>query len=222
MQVLTDSKTEKIARIIQSNYTGKINNMLVVGCGSGIEAAIMAQQLGIEVTGLDKKDCFDAESSKIANLKIGDATSLEFENESFDYVYCYHALEHIQDPIKALNEMKRVLKKGGGFWIGTPNKFRILGYLGSKTATLDQKIRWNINDWKARLNFSFTNELGAHAGFSSWELCDLLKEVFPTVNDKTKIYYSNIYEKNHLLLQIINFTKCSTFLYTSIYFMGVR
>jgi hypothetical protein len=35
-----------------------------------------------------------------------------------------HALEHIPDPRVALKEMRRVLSRGGGYWIGAPNRHR--------------------------------------------------------------------------------------------------
>ncbi|WP_275266282.1 class I SAM-dependent methyltransferase [Calorimonas adulescens] len=34
-------------------------------------------------------------------------------DETFDMVTCYNAVHHFDDYVKALNEMERVLKKGG-------------------------------------------------------------------------------------------------------------
>lgn len=49
-----------------------------------------------------------------ANAKIKmDITKIEYPNESFDYIYCSHVLEHIQDDKKAMRELNRVLKKDG-------------------------------------------------------------------------------------------------------------
>src|SRR5215213_3080215 len=100
MNGLTDTKTEKVAEIIRDVYPGPIKNLLVVGCGDGVEAAILATKLSTKVTGIDVTDSFDPAADQIANLQIGDAMSLEFRDESFDFVFSYHALEHISDPIK--------------------------------------------------------------------------------------------------------------------------
>ena len=42
-----------------------------------------------------------------------DLTSLSFKDNSFDFIFASHVLEHIKDDLSALSEMKRVLKPGG-------------------------------------------------------------------------------------------------------------
>ncbi len=42
-----------------------------------------------------------------------DITKLKFEDNSFDYIICNHVLEHIDNDIKAMSEMFRVLKPNG-------------------------------------------------------------------------------------------------------------
>ena len=52
-----------------------------------------------------------------------DITDLEFHSSSFDYILCCHVLEHIENDMKALHEMKRVLKPQGSAIIMTPVNF---------------------------------------------------------------------------------------------------
>lgn len=222
MSNLADCKTEKVAAMIRSTHTQEIRKLLVVGCGKGIEAAILAQQLGADVTGIDLKDEFDATASLHADLRTGDATRLEFENETFDYIFSYHALEHIDDPKLALREMHRVLKQGGGFWIGTPNRSRIIGYIGGKDTSLREKVRWNIADWRTRLAGKFRNEFGAHAGFKSAELHGLLADVFSTVTEATDRYFSTIYSNHPAFMRGIRSSGISSIIYPSVYFFGKR
>jgi ubiquinone/menaquinone biosynthesis C-methylase UbiE len=132
MNGLTDSKTEKVAGIIKQVYPEKIQSLFVVGCGDGIEAAILATELGAMVVGIDVAESFDPRASAIADLRVGDAMAVDCPDETFDFVFSYHALEHIADPMQALREMHRVLKSSGGFWIGTPNRTRLIGYIGAK------------------------------------------------------------------------------------------
>lgn len=220
MPDLMDSKTEKVAEIIQRIHQSEIENLLVVGCGSGLEAAILAQQLNAKVFGIDIESNFDKQALQIAHLQIGDATKLAFRDESFDFVFSYHALEHIESPGKALEEIRRVLRAGGGFWIGAPNRSRVIGYIGAKNASFTKKLKWNLADWRARLRGKFENELGAHAGFTSDELSRLLSDVFPFVEDRTKDYFSTVYANHQTTLNLIELSGLSQFIYPSVYFSG--
>lgn len=49
-----------------------------------------------------------------------DITNISFESGSFDFVLANHVLEHVDDDIKALSEIFRILKKGGFAILQTP------------------------------------------------------------------------------------------------------
>ncbi|HII05866.1 MAG TPA: class I SAM-dependent methyltransferase [Methanotrichaceae archaeon] len=50
--------------------------------------------------------------SRIAMINM-DVTDTQFEDDSFDCIFCYHVLEHILDDKMAMKEILRVLKPGG-------------------------------------------------------------------------------------------------------------
>lgn len=50
--------------------------------------------------------------SPLAKVKM-DIHRIPFEENKFDVVLCNHVLEHVQDDIKAMKEIKRVLRPGG-------------------------------------------------------------------------------------------------------------
>lgn len=55
------------------------------------------------------------------NVKYNmDINNLQFDENIFDYILCNHVLEHIEDDLKALKELYRVLKKGGKAIITVP------------------------------------------------------------------------------------------------------
>ena len=222
MTELTDSKTEMVAALISEFHSKPIKKLLVVGCGSGLEAAILAQRLGAEVTGIDIEENFDSAALALCELKKGDAMALEFGDGRFDFIFSYHALEHIDEPETALREMHRTLKLGGGFWIGTPNKERFIGYIGGKNTSLSEKIRWNILDWRMRLTRKFENKLGAHAGFTRKELGDLLRSVFRQVDDRTVEYFKRIYPGKRGLIETLEKSGLSRQVYPSVYFSGSK
>ena len=63
-----------------------------------------------KISGLDyiTADLYDPK----AMLKM-DITKIECPDESIDWFYCSHVLEHIEDDAKAISEVHRVLKKKG-------------------------------------------------------------------------------------------------------------
>lgn len=50
--------------------------------------------------------------SPLAKVKM-DIHEIPFEDDSIDIIFCNHVLEHVDNDMKALSEMKRVLKPGG-------------------------------------------------------------------------------------------------------------
>lgn len=217
---LENRGAEVLARLVKQEAGFIIKRILVVGCGSGIEAAVLAKALDAVVVGIDLRTDFDSEASRVVDLKQGDATCIDFANGRFDMVYSYHALEHISNYRKALLEMRRVLKEGGLYCVGTPNRSRLIGYLGSQKTSLSQKLRWNIADWKAKITGRFRNDLGAHAGFTSKELMRDLRDVFGDAKDITLLYYLLSYRHHRATIRLIDSIGANSLLFPSIYFLG--
>lgn len=217
--IIKNPRTSVLSHLIGERFGDKRPRVLVVGCGTGIEAAVLSQDLSAEVIGIDLDPRFDPEAARYATLTIGDATDLVFPNESFDIVYSYHALEHIPDYHKALDEMNRVLKVGGLWCIGTPNRARLLGYLGGNS-TFRQKISWNFADWRMRLSGRFRNEYGAHAGYTSGELRNILVLHFSGVEEMTSQYYRRLYSARKLIISVLIGSKLDRLFFPSIYFLG--
>ena len=49
-----------------------------------------------------------------------DIHDLKFEDQTFDVAVCNAVLEHVENPIKAIGELRRVLKNGGLIWVEVP------------------------------------------------------------------------------------------------------
>jgi ubiquinone/menaquinone biosynthesis C-methylase UbiE len=52
----------------------------------------------------------------------GDALNFPFKDESFDIVTAFEVIEHLNDPQKALGEIRRILKRGGIALISKPRR----------------------------------------------------------------------------------------------------
>jgi SAM-dependent methyltransferase len=191
-----------------------------VGCGSGQEAGILASRLGAQVVGVDVTDSrFDPQAAHPAILRMMDAEQLDLADDSFDFVYSFHALEHIPNKYRALAEMRRVLRPGGGYLIGTPNKTRLVGYINS-SVPIGTRVRWNLNDYRFRLSGRWANEKGAHAGFSGPELVSLCQTAFGTSEDISDEYYGLCYPGKARVLSVLRQTRLYRIVYPCVYVTG--
>ena len=165
--------------------------ILVIGCGAGVEVGHIAEVAGVPVVGVDL-DVDPRMRRPNVPLVRADARSLPFREVSFQAVYCYHVLEHVPEPARAVAEARRVLDSRGLAYFGTPNKSRLVGYLGGR-ATRWEKVMWNLMDWWKRLRGQWENDKGAHAGFTDRELADLLVLRFSRVESVSLSYYLGKY-----------------------------
>lgn len=62
--------------------------------------------------------------SPIADVKC-DVQQMPFSNNSFDFVFCNHVLEHVEDDTRAMSEILRVMKKGGKAILLVPMDFSL-------------------------------------------------------------------------------------------------
>lgn len=218
--MLAAEKTISFARIVHERWqTVRINSILVVGCGDGQEAQVLSEFFRCPVTAIDLGDDFRPRAG-VEFLRM-DARQMSFDSDSFDLVYSFHALEHIVPPEQVIAGIRRVLKPGMPFCLGTPNRRRLLGYLGSADATLANKVRWNAADWRARLAGKFRNELGAHAGFTEHELFALSSRIGPTtmVSDE---YYRRIYASHDRLIRLIVALNLQPLAWPAVYAVGYK
>jgi len=115
------------------NFTGK--DVLEIGVGLGADHQRFAQA-GARLTGIDltaravehtryRLNLFDLKS----NLHVADAERLPFSEKSFDLVYSWGVLHHSPNTKRAIDEVWRALRPGGGARIMIYNKHSLLGYM---------------------------------------------------------------------------------------------
>ena len=128
--------------------------MLDVGCGEGRHIfGIMQQNPHMKCIGLDmdKKSLEKAEegyayfkslSEAGAEFLLGSAYSIPLPDRSVDIIICSEVLEHLHEYSDAINEMHRVLKPGGKFYVSVP-------------ASWPEKICWALSK-------DYQNQPGGH------------------------------------------------------------
>ncbi|MFN3480836.1 MAG: class I SAM-dependent methyltransferase [Thermodesulfovibrionales bacterium] len=102
---------------------------LEIGCGVGMGAQVIAEQFGAQkVIAIDidsdqierAKNNLSTELKDIIEFKVEDAMSMDERDESFDAVFSFGVLHHMEDWRRALKEVARVLKRGGEFFFEEP------------------------------------------------------------------------------------------------------
>jgi ubiquinone/menaquinone biosynthesis C-methylase UbiE len=96
------------------------SRVLEVAPGPGYFAIELARLGSFHVVGLDISHAFvriATENATRAGVEVefrqGNASSMPFESNSFDFVYCRAAFKNFSEPVQAINEMYRVLRPGG-------------------------------------------------------------------------------------------------------------
>jgi ubiquinone/menaquinone biosynthesis C-methylase UbiE len=96
-------------------------DLLDVGCGPGTITVDLARQVAPgRVIGVDraadvlsKASAHALEQGVSIELHVGDVYALQFPDASFDVVHAHQVLQHLREPVRALAEMRRVLRPGG-------------------------------------------------------------------------------------------------------------
>ena len=87
--------------------------VLDVGCGDGY-GTYKLSRAGYKAVGVDLSEVMIQKEGAWRGpgfiLYKGDLSSLPFENEQFEAIMAINSLEWTEEPLRALNEIKRVLK----------------------------------------------------------------------------------------------------------------
>jgi ubiquinone/menaquinone biosynthesis C-methylase UbiE len=93
--------------------------VLEIGPGMGCDTQLLCEK-GLEVTAIDlTSKSVETTKVRLAHFNLpavvitGNAEALQFQDETFDAVYSFGVLHHTPDTYKSIDEVHRVLKKGG-------------------------------------------------------------------------------------------------------------
>lgn len=120
---------------------------LDIGCGANKQAGC----IGLDIAPLPGVDV-------VHDL---DKYPYPFEDNTFDTIYCYSVLEHVDRVMQTMAELHRILKPGGKIEIGLPHyshpktygdpthrhfySFRVVEYLSGRAYPYYGNVRFNID-----------------------------------------------------------------------------
>jgi demethylmenaquinone methyltransferase/2-methoxy-6-polyprenyl-1,4-benzoquinol methylase len=151
-------RCEVVYRMIRKYFDNDRIKILDVGSCDGKMLSYIKDRLPFaECYGIEPKEEFikSAEDTRIC-LKVGVAEKIDFPDNSFDVVILSSVLEHIKEPQRCLNEVRRVLKPMGKF---------ILLTVVPEYESLAVKLGIKKDDHFQNFSLSLVNEMVEKAGF---------------------------------------------------------
>jgi len=157
--------------VIRETLAVKNNQVVLdIGCGSGVQLNEIGREQGYALAiGIDvnMSAIRFARGRALSNTEflIADAQHLPVKSSSTDKIICAEIIEHLKSPDYLVNEIDRVLKRGGGVVITTPNDRSVWGIY---------EIFWDVFG-KGRnygeTHLRFFSETGLRNTFSGFSGC---------------------------------------------------
>jgi 2-polyprenyl-3-methyl-5-hydroxy-6-metoxy-1,4-benzoquinol methylase len=125
-----NQKARKTLSVLSDYYEGTASlsslTLLDIGCSAGLMTRLYGERFG-RVVGIDIDEpavnhASQSYSDRNLEFLVRDSMNTGFEDETFDVVTCTHIYEHVPDADRLLEEIHRVLKKGGVCYFAAQNR----------------------------------------------------------------------------------------------------
>ena len=154
------------------------DKVLEVGVGTGINVSLYPEHC--HVTGIDfsalmlekARERVAKKGVKNVRLQEMDAANLTFADSSFDIVYAPYVISVVSDPVRVVNEMRRVCRPGG--------KIIILNHFKSRTPVV-AKVEQAISPFTVHIGFKADLDLPGFLAQSELKPISIEKVSFPPI-----------------------------------------
>ena len=168
----------------------KDGTMLDIGCGGGLlTESLVYYYPKTKIYGYDVSKTAINYAKKFGSGKVAYSVAenkkLPYRDNFFDVCICLDVMEHIPDVDFFLKEVKRILKKDGGFFLAVPCEGQLFTFT------------WLFQKIKIGNNLTYKNWGHIHPEFTHRSVIKLLETKGFNIEEKT---YSE-----HILYQITNF-----------------
>jgi SAM-dependent methyltransferase len=100
--------------------TDRRPRILDVGCGTGANLLMLSQFGDAEGVDVSEDALAFCRERGLENVKLGAAEKLPYDDGTFDLVTALDVVEHLDDDLAGLREMRRVLRPGGRVLLFVP------------------------------------------------------------------------------------------------------
>jgi SAM-dependent methyltransferase len=121
------SERDKIITKYLDKMGSQRKKVIEVGCGFGSNLRIINKsRTDVECYALDSsQEAIRSIRREIENAVVSDCRNTDFENNKFDVVYSAGLMEHFEDEVPFLTEMKRILKENGFILTFVPARYSL-------------------------------------------------------------------------------------------------
>jgi SAM-dependent methyltransferase len=109
-----------LSRVIDSLGLAPGVDILDAGCGSGRNMVELAPRGSVTGVELSNTSAAVARSRNVGEVVEGSVEELPFPEDSFDFAVCLDVIEHLDDDLRTLRELRRVIGPGGRLLVTVP------------------------------------------------------------------------------------------------------
>jgi 2-polyprenyl-3-methyl-5-hydroxy-6-metoxy-1,4-benzoquinol methylase/glycosyltransferase involved in cell wall biosynthesis len=185
---------ESLSKIVEKVSPNSI--VLDIGCSTGMLGRYLALEKGCIIDGVDidekaLENCSPIyRKTVITNLEIDDFTDY-FTQESYDFIVVADVIEHLNDPIKLLLQLKLLIKPYGEIIFSIPNITHIAAALELLLGNFNYRQQGLLDSTHLRF-YSYENLVTklANSGLYTWEVDTVSKDLGETEFgiEQTKIF----------------------------------
>jgi len=103
----------RLFRDLKTSGQGSTANILDVGCGTGANLEMLSEFGAAEGVDVSTEALSFCQARGLQQVKLGAAEALPYDDNSFDLATGLYVVEHLDDDLAGLKEMRRVLRPGG-------------------------------------------------------------------------------------------------------------
>lgn len=181
-----------------------VERVLEAGCGSASHVRVGRNP---DLTGIDISEKQLARNIHLNERILGDIQRYDFQQSSFDAVICWDVLEHVPEPVKALENFVQAVRETGLIILAFPNVFSMKGMLTKYTP-------FGFHVWVRRRLFgekqAGTEDFGPFPVFMRYSIAPAAVEKFASdrglIVEFVKVYESEmhqVFRQRHRLLGLI-------------------